>query len=637
MKSQMTSFDIAAVVRELQRCVGLRAEKFFLLGHRDMFFRLTGEGAKSSVTVDLDHGLWVEDGFRTTSDSAPPTFAMLMRKHLSGAELVSVSQHGFDRIVVFEFGREAPVRLVAELFGSGNLILVREGRIIQPLTSKSWKARDVKSGSMYSFPPESADPFGLSRDSLAAILGRSGKDLVRCLATEVNLGGTYAEDSCLQLGREKSLKANMLPETEVEKLMGIIAGYREKLESHSPLIVIGKDGTPADLLPFPLSIYEGWDIRPFNSMSLAATEYFSNLPEKSVAPGKSQRHLQLEKQLETQAEALKGLETQAEEYQKIGDAIYAEYTRHELLLGKLRGILGTGNWQSVRKQVMGIDGVTEFDPAEGTVTVKLTEDMEARLDVRLDLNGNAAAMYEKGKRARQKAEGAAAAIQETEKLLAQAAKAGLQAKPDSDRLPTKKFWFDRYRWFVSSEGFLVVGGRDTRSNDQVVKKHLQDSDLYAHADVNGAPSVVIKDGRKAGEPTLEEACVFAVSFSRAWKSKLASGSAYWVKPDQVSKTPEPGEFVPKGAFIIRGKRNYSKKLEIRLAIGMVKVEGHDKAMCGPVAAVKALASEYFVLEPGDGKRSDFAKRLSERYRIPIEEIDRALPPGDLIATEVSQQ
>jgi len=635
MKSQMTSFDIAAIVGELQRCVGLRAEKFFLLGHRDMFFRLTGEGMKKSITINLNHGLWIEDGFRTTADSEPPTFAMLLRKYLSGAELAGVWQHGFDRIVAFEFGREVPVQLVAELFGSGNIILVREGRIIQPLTSKSWKARDVKAGRPYSFPPESADPLSLDLDALAKMLRKSTKDLVRCLATEVNLGGVYAEDACLQLGLDKSMMAGSLSDTEVEGLMSVIAGYRSKLENPSPGIVIGQDGVQADLLPFPLSIYGGSEMKPFENLSLAANEYFANLPEKALTALKSPRQEQLERQLEMQTEALKGLEAQAEEYQRLGDAVYADYARLDAKLSKLHNILVSGNWQSVGREVMAIEGVTKFDPAGGTVTVKLPDDMEAKLDVRLDLNGNAAAMYELGKRARQKAEGAASAILETEKLLAQNRKAGSGAQVITDRKPTKKFWFDRYRWFMSSEGFLVVGGRDTRSNDQVVKKHLQDGDLYAHADVNGAPSVVIKDGRKAGEATIEEACVFAVSFSRAWKSKLASGNAYWVKPDQVSKTPEPGEFVPKGAFIIRGKRNYSRKLEIRLAVGLVKIEGHDKVMCGPVAAVRTLTAEHYVLTPGGRKRSDFAKILSEKYRIPIEEVDRVLPPGDLVVNEIT--
>ena len=147
--------------------------------------------------------------------------------------------------------------------------------------------------------------------------------------------------------------------------------------------------------------------------------------------------------------------------------------------------------------------------------------------------------------------------------------------------------------------------------------------------MSGAPSVVIKEVSSADEDTLYEACIFAVSFSKAWKSKIASGSAYWVKPDQVSKTPQPGEALARGAFIIRGKRNYSKKLDLRLAIGKVLIQGAEKIMCGPESALAALTTEYYIIEPGDEKYTLFSKKLSEKYNVPTDEIDRILPPGDI--------
>src|SRR5438094_8985368 len=80
---------------------------------------------------------------------------------------------------------------------------------------------------------------------------------------------------------------------------------------------------------------------------------------------------------------------------------------------------------------------------------------------------------------------------------------------------TKSMWFEAYRWTISSEGFLILGGRDARTNDQLVKKHLKEGDRYAHADVHGAPSTVIQDGARATEATLRESCEFALSYSKA--------------------------------------------------------------------------------------------------------------------------
>jgi len=194
-------------------------------------------------------------------------------------------------------------------------------------------------------------------------------------------------------------------------------------------------------------------------------------------------------------------------------------------------------------------------------------------------------------------------------------------------------WFEAYRWTISSEGFLILGGRDARTNDQLVKKHLKEGDRYGHADVHGAPSTVIKDGARASDITLREACEFALAYSKAWSAGLASGSAYWVLPEQVSKQAESGEFLPRGAFVIRGKRNYIHDLPVRIAVGEVEVEGHRKIMGGPVTAVGARSARYVVLAPGKGDREAITRKLASVFAVPIEEIARAMPPGSVEIVE----
>ena len=162
-----------------------------------------------------------------------------------------------------------------------------------------------------------------------------------------------------------------------------------------------------------------------------------------------------------------------------------------------------------------------------------------------------------------------------------------------------------------------------------MKKHLKDGDRYAHAEVRGAPSVVIKSGSGASEVTLKEACQFAVTFSKAWSSKLAGGIAYWVKPEQVSKHPESGEFLPKGAFVIRGKRNHFRDLEMEVAVGEIYYQDARKVMCGPRSAVEAQSERVIVLKPGETKKETVARELSQMFQVPIDEVVRILPPGDI--------
>ena len=628
MKNQLSSFDIAALVREFQQCLDLRVEKIFFKGYDELFLRLTGIGIKKTISIKLGQAMWLDHKFRTSDSVEPPTFAMLLRKYMSGKAIISITQHGFDRIVIFEL--QDDIKLIAELFGGGNIILVEKGKIIQPLTSKSWKAREVKKGYDYVFPPESTNPFALSQDELTKIITESKKDLVRCLAMDVNLGGAYAEEICHSLARDKKDKAAELSEDEIAETFEIIQTFDDMLANPQPQIILD-DEDLVDVLPFELSMYANLDKREFETHSLAVKEYFANLPENIVeeGPQKSQRQLQLERQLAHQLEAMEKQALEANQFQIIGDNIYANYGLLDGLLNKINKILEAGNWQAAKSSIIEFDSVSDFNPAEGILTAIFQDGTEVQLDVRLSLNDNASKFYDKSKKSKHKLEGAGIAVEETRKLLDGAVKEVVKKFESGNKKPTKRFWFDKFRWFQSSQGHMVVAGRDARTNDHVVKKHLKDGDFYAHADMSGAPSVVIKEVSKDDEQTLHEACIFAVAFSKARKGKIASGSAYWVKPDQVSKTPQPGEFLARGAFVIRGKRNYSKKLDMRLAIGKVLVQGTEKIMCGPESALAALTTEYYIIEPGDEKRTLFSRKLSDKYNVPIEEIDRVLPPGDI--------
>src|SRR5664279_2995590 len=118
-------------------------------------------------------------------------------------------------------------------------------------------------------------------------------------------------------------------------------------------------------------------------------------------------------------------------------------------------------------------------------------------------------------------------------------------------------WFEKLRWFLTSDGLLVIGGRDATTNEMVVKKHMEPKDIYFHSDIHGAASVVLKAGEgEITETSINQAAAFSACFSSAWSKGLGSADVYWVNSDQVSKTPQSGEFVTKGAFIIRGSRNY---------------------------------------------------------------------------------
>ncbi|WP_263641290.1 NFACT RNA binding domain-containing protein [Methanobrevibacter arboriphilus] len=129
------------------------------------------------------------------------------------------------------------------------------------------------------------------------------------------------------------------------------------------------------------------------------------------------------------------------------------------------------------------------------------------------------------KKAKRKIEGALIAIENTEKQLKKM-EDKRDIAMDNIMVPQKRVkkeltWYEKLRWFVSSDNFLVIGGRDANTNEAVVKKYLDNNDIYLHSDIHGASSVVIKtEGNEVNDNTLKESAIFAASFSSAWSKKL---------------------------------------------------------------------------------------------------------------------
>ncbi|KAI8921026.1 hypothetical protein DFJ77DRAFT_448289 [Powellomyces hirtus] len=131
----------------------------------------------------------------------------------------------------------------------------------------------------------------------------------------------------------------------------------------------------------------------------------------------------------------------------------------------------------------------------------------------------------------------------------------------------KPYWFEKFIWFISSENYLVVGGRDATQNEVLVKRYLKKGDIYVHADLHGAASVIIKNISDPDAPpaipptTLHQAGTMSVCQSRAWDAKIVT-SAWWVDDTQVSKTAPTGEYLTTGSFMIRGKKNWLPPVQL---------------------------------------------------------------------------
>ncbi len=236
--------------------------------------------------------------------------------------------------------------------------------------------------------------------------------------------------------------------------------------------------------------------------------------------------------------------------------------------------------------------------------------MRLILNTKKSVEKNAADYFEKGKKAKSKIEGLKTALkkfeQQKEKLLKEKETVIARIQKQKPVQKRDKAWYEKFRWFYSSEGFLCIGGRDATTNDIVVKKHTQPGDLIFHTEAPGSPFFIIKaEGKTIGDATKEETAQAAASYSRGWKLGLTSMEVYHVTPEQVSKEAKAGEYLGKGAFMVIGKRTYYHPT-LELAIGILD---DGRIMGGPLPAVKKHCKKYAVIKQGDEKPSDTAKKL----------------------------
>jgi predicted ribosome quality control (RQC) complex YloA/Tae2 family protein len=661
-KKEFTSFDVAAVVRELREAIlNARVSNVYQLNGATLLLKLRGVG-ETIFTLVLEAGRRLHlTSYTLEKPHAPPSFCMALRKYLRGSWLTGAEQYAFERVVVFHFkSKNEAFRLIMELFGEGNIILVDgENRILHALRYRRMRDRNVLRGEPFLFaPPSGQNPLKMDKQTfLDGLKGFLDVEVVRALARFLGIGGLYAEEILLRLGIEKTTRCGGLDALQVENiyncLKGLISQVLEgKLE---PNIVLDEAGEFIDVAPLRLKRYEGLKQQAYGSFNEALDEFYARTTvlEKAEVEEKVdelQREVErLKRIIDEQEKAMKEAEQYAEKQRQIGDAIYMYSGELQTLLDKFLTSKEAGKKSDeVVSEILAGKRVglrpniffESFDRQRQIVNVNING-LHFGLDLQKGLFANAAKFYERAKLARRKLEGAKSALKETRKRLeeieaklkeAEAIKRVKPAKALEELAKRKvkgKKWFEKFRWFVSSDGFLVVAGKDAASNEVLIKKYTKPSDIVFHADVVGAPFVVVKaEGKQPSEQCLREAGEFAAAFSRSWREGFASTDVYWVKLEQLSKTGGPGEYVPRGAFMVSGKRNWMRGTPLRTAIGALfdGETGEITFVGGAVDAVRAKTKAYITLVPGDTSGKELFRQILKELaeKMPKEQREKVI-------------
>lgn len=256
---------------------------------------------------------------------------------------------------------------------------------------------------------------------------------------------------------------------------------------------------------------------------------------------------------------------------------------------------------------------------------------------------NARRYFQSGKGAREK-EGkalaaAAVAVKRAEKAAAEQAAKQIAAASSvrAIRVARKPLWFERFLWCITSEGLVVVAGRNAQDNEQLVKRYLRPQDAYVHAEIHGAATVILRNpshdpaaSDKLPALSLSQAGQFCVCLSSAWASHTPT-SAWWVHASQVSKTAPTGEYLPTGSFMIRGKKNMLPPVRLELGYCLLfKVDDacvdkhlHDRFIRG--ADDSDTEAERDLAAPAEGA-SAWAADGSGAGRVAAPAVEGPAPP-----------
>ncbi len=629
----LTSIDLTFVVRELKGIKGSRWGKTYQVSGDTFLVKVSGRGVKYYLVLIPGRAVYLSSR-EWLKPIKPSMFAMAMRKHTENAIIRDVGQIDFDRILFFKLFRAGEIwTVVIELFGRGNVLLIDpDGKILLNFRSFQTSSRTIKRGEEYK-PPISPplSPSSSFKEVLDTAIAFQG-EVWRFLAHKAGIGPPFIDEIVKPLNISPKIEIQQLSQGEVEAIVRALMELYERVNKNSKPVLYLDDDRIVDYSPFPLKIYSSFQSKHYVNMSEMLDDILTDeVRAKSLIDKTRERLRKSIEELKTNIERYKKLAT---EYRKIGDAIYSHYKVVEAIIESLRN--------DKKVNVTGAK-IVEVNKRSRKAKIELSG-IAFDIDLNYTVDENAAHYYMLSGKMERKLESALKALS---KLTREEAESLKEEKAEIIR--PKVRWFTRFRWFISSDGCLVVAGKDNRSNKELVNKYLEKDDLFFHIEGPGGSCVIVKPKNGIGERTIVEAATYAACNSRAWRERSFVEKVYYVKGEKVKKSAPPGHYIPKGSFYIEGKRNYVS-VELKLAVGFISYNNDTYLVSAPPSALES-SSVRIILRPGDIPKDQAVKiilqclrnKLSSLSKFPwvklnnllsIDELLRILPPGGYEILEV---
>jgi predicted ribosome quality control (RQC) complex YloA/Tae2 family protein len=652
---ELSGIELRYLVNEIQsRVISSSSSGYYVsninaITKSSLFLRLHHPMHEDVMLVISTRGIWITRlKFKPVGENN--NLERIAQKELERAKLELIEQAGSERIVSLKFRQlDGKVRIVVgEFFGNGNLIICDENmQIIAILNPIEVRHRTLSVGLRYAYPPaKGVDVFKITLDQMLSLKNETKNlDVLRWIGRNISMPKKFVEEVTKRAGVQVTKLAAQLSDHEVSKIYETVKNFVNNVSTgnnHEPIVIMQND-KPQEALPIitqeaaaAAAAAENIkkNFKKVASYMDAVDEVLSN---EILDIGRSSRTVELDREIAV-------LEHDLEEQNKAKETVLQKAAAIRKLAKELMAL----SYRSTDK----IDEVLAAHSAS-IVTEKGVKYMDVageQVEMHPSLAKVSSMLFA---RAKEMERGNTSIEEARAKILAQIEKLRSETAAIHKKVIIKeqisKEWYERYRWFITTDGLLAIGGRDASSNSALIRKHLTEHDIVFHAEVHGSPFFIIKNAAafitaQEGkiDSSLQQVAQATISFSRAWRDGLSSADAYWVMPEQLKKGAPTGQFLPKGSFVIEGKRSYFKGVEIRLAIGLVQLNGRETLVCGPEEAIKKRSIFYAVLLQGGMDPMNVAKKVKSEFvkiadnnikiaesikHISFDDFVRALPAG----------
>lgn len=473
-----------------------------------------------------------------TNPITAPNFCMLLRKHLIGGQIKSITQPNFERIVIIELenmdelGETCSKKLIIEIMGRhSNIILTNESNLIldsiRRVGAQISSVREVFPNRVYVLPPDHGKVNPLNIDSYEAFYNiiKGDHPVQKSLYQQITgLSPEFSEDLCYRSNIHGDQIVDSLDRHDLEHLYTHFNHFMDLIKNghYSPTLYCDDSGKHITFSSFKLEIYQNETEIPYDSISELIEEYYL---KNAIQSRISQKSVDLRRLVQTNLErCYKKLNLQLQQIEDTKD-------RDKF---KIKGELIQANIYKIKEGDSNVDVYDYYNNQEITIS----------LDVRLNASKNAQKQFNKYNKKKRTLVALSEYIEKTKieiKHLESVKYALENALKEEDLLEVRHELMEtgylRFRHskakkalkraepmhFISSDGFHIYVGKNNYQNDMLSTKFANGGDWWFHAKGAAGSHVIVKtNNTELPDRTYEEAAALAAYYSKNKNSPKVS-------------------------------------------------------------------------------------------------------------------